>query len=319
VSFGAPLFLLALLIVPLALLGWHLLQRRQARYAVRYTNLDVLASVTETTHSWRRQLGLVLFLLALTLLLAGLARPAVTRLAEREEATVVLVIDTSGSMFATDVKPTRLEAARKVVREFMRDLPERFQVGVVAFAEQTEVVAPASEDHELAVDSLEYLFPRRGTAIGDAIARAVQVGRSAPGAGTKQRPIAILLLSDGAQTAGTLAPLEGAARAKSFGIPVYTVALGTPEGVVELSRYGSTRVIPVPPDPETLSAVARSTGGRFYEAKSAGDLRDAYKRLGSLVSKVEREQEVSFAFVGAGLALLLGAAAVGALTFPRLP
>lgn len=302
------------------MLAYRWLQRRPTRYAVRFTNLDVLASVVESTRSWRRHVGIALFLLALAALLVGFARPSMMLMADREEATIVLVIDVSGSMQAEDVEPTRLEAAQEVVREFMRDLPERFQVGVVAFSETAEVAAPATSDRQLAIDAIDYLYPQRGTAIGDGIARGVEVARAAePGTTGIERPAAILLLSDGSQTEGILLPEEGAGRAKSFGIPVYTIALGTPEGVVEFERFGSTRIIPVPPDPATLRQIATTTGGQFYEAESAGDLREAYDKMGSLVSKVEREKEVTFAFLAGGLVLMLGAAAVGVLTFPRLP
>ena len=319
-SFGTPLLLLGLVLLPLLVLAYRRLQRRPTRYAVRYTNLDVLASVVDSTRSWRRHAGLALFLLALAALLVGFARPSMTRLADREEATIVLVIDVSGSMQADDVKPTRLQAAQKVVREFLNGLPERFQVGVVAFSETAEVAAPATEDRQLAIDAIDYLYPQRGTAIGDAVARGVEVARAADlGAGGVDRPAAILLLSDGSQTEGILLPMEGAARAKSFKIPVFTVALGTPEGIVEFNRFGSTRVIPVPPDKPTMRQIAATTGGTFYEAESAGDLGDAYEKMGSVVSKVERKQEVTFAFLGGGLVLLLGAAAVAAITFPRLP
>ena len=112
---------------------------------------------------------------------------------------------------------------------------------------------------------------------------------------------------------------EGAARARSFKIPVYTIALGTNEGVVEFNRFGGTRIIPVPPDKPTLRRIAATTGGRFYEAGSVDDLREAYGKMGSLVSKVKRKQEVTFAFLGGGLVLLLAAAAIGVITFPRLP
>jgi Ca-activated chloride channel family protein len=320
VSFASPWLLLGLLSLPLLVLGYRWLQRRPSRYAVRYTNLDVLAGVVENTRSWRRHVGLAFFLLALTALLVGFARPSMNRLADREEATVVLVIDVSGSMQAEDVEPTRLEAAQKVVRDFMRGLPERFQVGVVAFSETAEVAAPATEDRQLAIDALDYLYPQRGTAIGDGIARGVEVARAAEaGQPGRERPAAILLLSDGSQTEGLLLPLQGAARAKSFKIPIYTIALGTPEGVVEFNRFGGTRIIPVPPDEPTMRQIAAATGGRFYKAESAGDLRDAYESMGSLVSKVERKQEVTFAFLAGGLVLLLAASAVAAATFPRLP
>jgi len=325
-SFGAPYLLLTLLALPLIVLGYLWLRRRPARYAVRYTNLDVLAGVAASSRSWRRHAGLALFLLALATLLVGFARPSMTRLADREEATVVLVVDVSGSMQAKDVAPTRLEAAQDVMRQFIEKLPPRFQVGLVAFSEQAEVVAPATDDHDFVIDSISYLYPQRGTNIGDAIARAVQVVRSAPvtpaepGAKQeKQTPAAILLLSDGSQTVGLLSPLQGAQRAKSFKIPVYTVALGTPEGLIELNRFGVNRVIPVPPDAATLRQIASTTGGKAYEAKSVAGLNEAYEKLGSLVSKVERDEEVTVAFLAVGLVLLLAAAAVGALTFPRLP
>jgi len=314
------LLLVGLLLLPALVLGYRRLQRRPTKYAVRYTNLDVLASVVESTWSWRRHAGLALFLLALATLLVGFARPSVNRLADREEATIVLVIDVSGSMQAEDVKPTRLEAAQKVVREFMKGLPKRFQVGVVAFSETAEVAAPATDDRQLAIEAIDYLYPQRGTAIGDGIARGVEVARAAEvGRAVTERPAAILLLSDGSQTEGILLPLEGAARAKSFKIPVYTIALGTPEGVVEFNRFGGTRIIPVPPDKPTMRQIAAQTGGRFYEAESVGELREAYEKMGSLVSKVERKQEVTYAFVAGGLVLLLAAAAIAVVTFPRLP
>ena len=280
----------------------------------------MLAGVVDRTWSWRRHVGIALFLLALASLLVGFARPSMTMLADREEATVVLVIDVSGSMQAEDVEPTRLEAAQGVVRDFLQDLPERFQVGVVAFSETAEVAAPATEDRQLAIDAIDYLYPQRGTASGDGIARGVEVAREAEqGTTGRERPAAILMLSDGSQTEGVLLPMQGAARAKSFKIPIYTVALGTPEGVVEFNRFGGTRIIPVPPDKATLRQIAAVTGGKFYEAESAGDLRDAYESMGTLVSKVERKQEVTFAFLAGGLVLLLAASAVAVITFPRLP
>ena len=324
-SFGSPLLLLALLALPLLALAYFLLRRRPARYPVSFTNLDVLATVAAGTTSWRRHVGALLFLLALAALLVGFARPKVNRLTDREEATVVLLIDVSGSMMAKDVKPTRLEAAQAAVKQFIDRLPPRFQVGLVAFSELAEVVAPATDDHDFVIDSLSYLYPQRGTAIGDGLGRAVQVVRAAPNAAASgpgreaEPPAAILLLSDGAQTVGELTPLQGAQRAKSYGIRVFTVALGTPEGEIELERFGFTRVIPVPPDPTTLARVASVTGGRAYEARSAADLTSVYDRLDSLVSKVERREEVTAWFLAGGLVLLLAAGAIGAATFPRLP
>jgi len=318
--FASPLLLLGLLLLAVVVAASVYVGRRRNRYAVVFTNLEVLAGVVESTRSWLRHVPLALVLLAMTALLVGVARPSMIRTVNQPVATVVLVIDTSGSMFAQDVEPTRLEAAQQVVKKFVLNLPERYRVGVVAFSGQAELVAPVSEEHEIAVEALSYLFPQRGTAIGDALGRAVQVGRAATAtAPPGERAITIVLLSDGTQTEGILGPLQGAQRAKSFGIPVFTVALGTPEGVIERTRWGETRVIPVPPDRITLRQIAQATGGKYFEAESADRLRESYEQLGSLVSKVERRQEVTHFFVGAGVAFLLAAMFASALALPRLP
>ena len=204
------------LLLPLLVLGYRWLQRRPTtlRRALHEPRRAGRRSST-STRSWRRHAGLALFLLALAALLVGFARPSVNRLADREEATIVLVIDVSGSMQAKDVEPTRLAAAQKVVREFMKGLPKRFRVGVVAFSETAEVAAPATEDRQLAIDAIDYLYAQRGTAIGDGLARGVEVarepsrrtGRAAERDGAA--PAAILLLSDGSQTEGRAAAARG--------------------------------------------------------------------------------------------------------------
>ena len=319
-SFATPLLLLGLLLLPLLVLAYRRLERRPSKYAVRYTNLDVLAGVVGSTRSWRRHAGLALFLLALAALLVGFARPSMMRLADREEATIVLVIDVSGSMQAEDVEPTRLEAAQQVVRGFMKDLPKRFQVGVVAFSETAEVAAPATDDRQLAIDAIDYLYPQRGTAIGDAIARGVEVARAADAGERRRRttrrdPAPLGRLAD----RGDAAPAGGSGAREVLQDPRLHDRARHARGVVEFNRFGGTRIIPVPPDPATLRQIATTTGGRFYEAESVGDLRDAYDKMGSLVSKVKRKQEVTFAFLAGGLVLLLAAAAVAVVTFPRLP
>ena len=245
----------------------------------------MLAGVVGSTRSWRRHAGLALFLLALATLLVGFARPSMTRLADREEATVVLVIDVSGSMQAKDVDPTRLEAAQRVVRGFLEELPKRFKVGVVAFSETAEVAAPATDDRQLAIDAIDYLYPQRGTAIGDAVACGVEWPGPRTRARTASRGRPRSCCSRTARRPRESCCRRRARRAKSFKIPVYTIALGAPEGIVEFNRFGGTRIIPVPPDPATLRQIATSTGGRFYEAENVDDLREAYDKMGSLVSR----------------------------------
>ena len=336
-SFEWPLGLLALLVVPLALAGYLLVQRRPARYALTFTNLDVLASVASRSSAWRRYLPLALFLAALAALALGVARPEVTVTGKREEATIVLAIDSSGSMMADDVRPTRLDAAQAAVRTFLDRLPTKYRVGMVTFAAEAQVVAPVTTDRGIVRESLDYLVPLRGTAIGDAIKRAAELGQEAVGANqgrvtialrtaaptppaqSGRSPVAILLLSDGFQTAGMLSPLQGAQAARRLGIPVYTIALGTPNGVLELDFEGYRRRIPVPPDRATLRQIAEASGGEYFDAPSARALQAAYEKLGSLLSREPEELEATFALLGAGAALLLAAGVLSALWSSRLP
>jgi Ca-activated chloride channel family protein len=315
-----------------------LAQRRPPRYAVRFTNVDVLASVIPERGAWRPWVAPALFLLALAALGIAAARPNVTVDGTRENATIVLAIDSSGSMLAEDVEPTRLAAAQSAISTFLDDLPKQFRVGAVAFAGEPQVVAPVTRDRDVVRESLSFLSPLRGTAIGDAVGRSAEVaaeaiGRRLPGGRTtiafetggaaepdpKKTPAAVLLLSDGAQTTGLLTPGEGAARAKELGIPVYTIALGTPNGKLELEYGGFRRVIPVPPDKPTLRAIAESTGGKFYDAPSAEALSSAYSDLGSLLSTEPEPMEATFAFLAIAAVLVVFAVAASAVFGGRLP
>ncbi len=349
-SFGQPLFLLSLLAIPLAL-GFHLVaRRRRMRYAIRFTNMDVLASVAAGGRNWRRAAPPAVFLLAIAVLAVALARPSVSRLVPESEATVIMVIDVSGSMQATDVKPTRLRAAEHAAQIFLDHAPSKLRVGLIAFAGEPQIAAPPTTDHKLvsqSLDTLDLFEPFGGTAIGDALAAAVELARSSvgetgpPSTGQTiafhprgpQSPVSILFLSDGSQTRGVLQPLEGAAEAKSAGIPVYTVALGTPNGTLSVNfppfggnGYGGTggqlsgpRTIPVPPDPVTLRAIARTTGGRFFEARSAKALESAYAKLGSRLGRKPGRSEVTSDFVLAAAALLVASGLLSAFWSPRLP
>ncbi len=349
-SFERPWLLSSLLLVVAAAGLWVLAERRRARYAVRYTNLDVLASVVGR-RSWSRLVGPVLFALALTSLLVALARPEVHRTLVDERATVILVLDTSRSMQATDVQPTRLGAAQEAVRTFLDRAPSRLRVGLIVFAGDAQVATPPTRDHALvrqAVDDIGSYLVFGGTAIGDALQTAVELGKQSleeppqPGQSAtpappgelrtlaaatltkSQSPVSILFLSDGSQTRGTLQPLEGARLAKEAGFPVYTIALGTPEGTVPAPPGffnlgpGGQRIL-VPPDPATLRAIAETTGGRFSEARNARTVEAAYSRLGSQLGRRPGKSEVTFAFVAAAALLLVAAAVAAALTSPRLP
>jgi Ca-activated chloride channel family protein len=353
-SFERPLMLVSLVVVALAVAFWLVNERRRQRYAVRFTNLEVLAAVAGG-RAWKRYVPPALFALALTALLVGLARPEVDRMVTSERASVILVVDTSRSMQAEDVEPTRLGAAQEAVRLFLDRVPEKLRVGLVVFAGEAQVATPPTSDHELvreAVDSIGEFQVFGGTAIGDALAAAVELGKqsidappesegeTAVPAPSSTRTLAatiqaaedddeslvsILFLSDGAQTRGILEPLEGAELAKDAGFPVYTVALGTPEGTITRGfgfgfGSGSTdQVIPVPPDPETLRAIAETTGGEFTEARTAESLESVYERLGSSLGREPGQTEITFILVALAAGLLIVAGALSALWSPRLP
>ena len=342
-SFGNPLLLLTLLVLPVAVAVYLWLERRPAKYALTYTNVDVLAQVVRG-RSWRRYVAPVLALLALAALCIAVARPHRTTLVASDQATVVLVIDVSGSMHATDVKPTRLGAAQAAIRQFLKRVPPHVKVALIAFAGDPQVAAPPTTDHELineALDSLSYYSGFGGTAIGDALAAAVQLVHppAPPGAQTiaytvaaapRKSSVSILFLSDGHQTRGVLQPLDGAARAKQAGIPVYTIALGTPNGTLDIGPGGfggpqfpggglDPRRIPVPPDPATLNQIAQMTGGKFFEARSSKALSSAYSNLSSVIATQPGKKEVTNEALALAAILLVAAGVFSALVAPRLP
>ncbi len=325
-SFEAPVLLVFLVLVPLAAAGYWLLQRRPSRYAVSYTNVDVLAAVAEGRRTWKRHVPAVLLLASLAALGVAFARPTVTEQAPDERASVVLVVDISGSMRAQDVQPTRLAAAKAAIRTFLDQAPSTLRVGLVAFSNDPQVIVSPTTDRAELDDGLGLLRPSFGTAIGDAIARSVELARTTTGESAagqdatvedeSGRALAsILLLSDGFQTRGSLSPGQGAERARQAGIPVYTVALGTDGGTI----IDREQVIPVPPDRETLAAIAEYTGAESFDAQSAGALDSVYQGLGSKVGRKPQPREVTSAFVLAGALLLVGAAGTALVVAPRLP
>jgi Ca-activated chloride channel family protein len=347
-SFAQPLFLLTLLVIPIAVGLYLLAERRRMRYAIRFTNVDVLAGVV-AGRIWRRYIPLGLFLLALAALCIAVARPQHTTLVAKDRATVILVVDVSRSMQSRDVKPTRIGAATAAVRTFLDRVPKRLQVGLIAFAGDPAVAAPPTTDHGLvraALDTIQWSPTFGGTAIGDALAAAVTLGQQAVNgtngnlAAVTSAPatqahglVSILFLSDGAQTRGTLQPLDGAERARAAGIPVYTVALGTPNGTLDFGYGGPPpsgsnnpnpfggpgRRVPVPPDPATLHAIADRTGGHFFAARSAKSLQAAYSKLGSRLGRTPGRSEVTYVFLAVAAGLLLAAGLLSSLWSPRLP
>jgi Ca-activated chloride channel homolog len=352
-SFGQPFLLLTLLLLPASIAAYIALERRRARYAVRFTNVAVLEQVVGTTRPWRRWLTTGLLLLALATLCVAVARPRAHTTVVNENATVILVLDVSGSMHAVDVKPTRLVAAQRALHSFLDRVPKRLKVGLILFAGEAQVAAPPTIDHELvssAIDDANFFNGFGGTAIGDALALAVKLGvrsagltgQSSSALGSRQLAsyvaaaptasslVSVLFLSDGHQNRGVIQPLDGAALAKRAGVPVYTVALGTTGnthlsgdifggGSAAGSGFGGFGGRALAPDPRTLSAIARITGGEFFRARDAHALQDAYRTLGSKLARTRGTHEVTDIFAFGAALLLVAAAALGAFWAPRLP
>jgi len=321
-SFAFPLALAGLVIVPVLLAAYLVVQRRRATYALRFTNLPLLANVVDRAPRWRRHVPPAVVLLSLAALILAMARPQMAVAVPRKEGTVILAIDRSGSMLATDVSPTRMAAARAAATTFVKGLPEGFKVGLVSFSDQADVVLPPTRDHDRAVQALTTLQADNGTALGDAITRSVDLGLTSRTTGTtpKGTPLIVLLLSDGANTTGDTEPLAAAEIAANDKVPVYTVALGTDAGTITLtSQDGVERTYRVPPDPSTLSAVAERTGGKFFAAADAKSLQSVYSRIGSQVGTETEQRELTAAVTAVGAVLLLIGSALSLAWFNRLP
>jgi Ca-activated chloride channel family protein len=323
VSFGSPFALLGLLAIPAIVVLLMLGERRRKAQGARFGTPALVAASAPAPRRIRRLLPFVLALVALAALIVGVARPRATLSVPGREATVVLALDTSRSMAATDVRPSRLAAALAAARAFLETAPSGYAVGLVSFSTSASLVLPPTTDRAAARNALDQIRLASGTALGDAIDRSVAAARSglSPQQPSPQNatPATVLLLSDGEQTSGSRTPLAAAAQAKKLGVPVNTVALGTREAVVEVPLpNGLKERVTVAPDTRTLREVARITGGRYAAAPTAERLRQIYRDLGSRIGKKQEVHEVTAAFAGAGAVLLLGASGLS-LMWTRRP
>jgi Ca-activated chloride channel homolog len=315
VSFREPVLLLALALLPLAVAAYVLAQRRHRRYAVRYPAVDVLAGVAG--RSWGRHIPAALALLALTALLIGLGRPERTVAAPQRQGTVMMVTDTSGSMDATDVSPSRLKAAQAAARALGKKLPEQFRLGLVSFNNVAEQLVAPTTDRSQVNAAIDGLKVHGSTAMGDGLELGLRSARTRIKdieGRSRRLPAVMVLLSDGKSERGA-EPVDVADRAKKLKVPIYTIALGTQSGT--LNRGG--KAVPVPPDNVTLRDVAETTGGRFFAAPSAARLESIYENLGTRFSTRKEKQEVTAAFAGAALVLLLAGGILSLLRTGRLP
>ncbi len=310
--FEQPLWLWLLVLVAALVAAYLIAQRRRTKYAVRFATLPMLEKVAPKRPGWRRHAPAVAFLAALTVLSIAIARPVADIRVPRERATVLVAMDVSNSMAATDVAPNRFEVAKQAAEQFVEDLPEQFNVGLVSFARTATVVAPPSTNHQATVDAINGLQLSDSTAIGEAVMTSLQAVRSIDP--EDPPPSRIVLLSDGGNTAGR--PIDEAAQAaEQAGVPVSTIAYGTPQGTVNLEG----REIPVPADTQALQSLADATSGSSYAAESDEELRDVYSDLQSSIGWTTETREITNLVAGIALAAALLAALASLLWFSRLP
>jgi Ca-activated chloride channel homolog len=318
VSFGAPLVLLALLGLPL-LAGLYLAEQRSRRAsAAAFASPAVQASVAPRRPGWRRHLPMLAILLAITLLIFAVAKPQRTVAVPVEHASIMLATDVSGSMTATDVRPSRLAAAKQAARRFVQQVPKQVNVGVMAFNDIARVLQSPTTNRQAVIAAINGMSSSGGTATGNAIATATSVLQRAPGVKGKRPPAAIVLLSDGSSTRGR-DPVAAAQAARKLHIPVYTVALGTPAGTITVPRRGGGTVLQhVPPDPAALQQIARGSGGATFTAQTASGLKQVYEKLGSQLGHRKEKRQITNAFAGGAAVLLLAGLGMSLGWFGRL-
>jgi Ca-activated chloride channel family protein len=321
VSFEAPTLLLCLLVVPAAAAGYVWLERRRDERAAAWSAPALLPNMIERPPQWRRHLTTALLLAGVALLLVGFARPHATLSVKRQEATVVLVLDVSGSMAAKDTKPSRLAASRAAALRFIDELPRGYQMSVVTFSDHASVVAPPTRD----LIRLRFVVAHarsgpQGTALATAVSRGVDVARSVHSSTPGRRvPALIVLFSDGGQTAGRTTPQQAGAKAAKAHVPVTAVVVGTPDGVVQQPlRGGFTERFQVPVRPAALQAIAKASGGHLVFGAQGVNVKATYDRLSARTGHRRKAVEVTSVAAGGGLAFMLAGALLSGLWFRRL-
>jgi Ca-activated chloride channel homolog len=316
-SFLHPAVLIALAAIPL-LIWWYVgQQRRRTRAAAAFASPALRPSVAPRRPRWRRHVPMLAFALAIAVLIVAAARPERTVAVPISTATIMLANDTSGSMAARDVAPSRLAAAERAATQFLSGVPDSVRVGLIEFNSRVAVLQAPTTDHSQVRSALAQLRVTGGTAIGDAIRTALRSVASVPKVGGKRPPAAIVLLSDGASDVGS-DPLTAAQEAAAAHVPVYTVVLGTATGTVAEKRGTSTVEVPVPPDPQQLAEIARLSHGQSFTATNAKGLDTVYQRLGAELGHKRVKHEITAGVAGGGLVLLLLGSAASLMWFGRL-
>lgn len=317
IEFSEPVRLWLLAAVAGLLAAYVAVQFTRRKYAVRFTNLALLDKVAPKGPGIRRHVVAAGFLVCIGLQVLAFAGPQRIERVPRERATVMLAIDVSLSMQATDVAPSRIEGAKEAAKAFLDELPAKFNVGLVSFSRTAVVKVSPTKDHQQILAAIDTLQLGEGTAIGDAIVASLDAIKSVPAdeEGTPP-PAVIIVMSDGKTTYGTPDELA-TARAAEAGITVSTIAFGTPDGTITLPSERTP--VAVPADREALAKIANDSGGTAYDAETTAELKEVYQGIGSSVGYVEEQRSIVGWFVG--LALLAAmVTALGSLAwFQRLP
>jgi len=314
IRFLEPAWLLGLIPVLALAAAYAWRQRHRAATAVRFSNLNLLKTLVPKGIGWRRYLAAACFLAGLLALVASLAKPEIDMKLPSERATIVLAIDVSLSMQAGDVPPSRIEAAQEAAKQFVGDLPTNYNLGLVSFARSAQVLVAPGKDRRAVLEAIDRLELAEATATGEAVFTALEAIKSVPAEDPGEpAPARILLLSDGYRTYGRSVE-EAAAAAVEAGVPVSTVAFGTDEGVVDIAG----QLQPVPVDRVALADLAESTGGYFYEAASAEELKRVYRDMGSSLGLRLVPVDLTRWFAAAALLLALLAGGFGLLWTNRL-
>ncbi|MCZ2850562.1 VWA domain-containing protein [Modestobacter sp. VKM Ac-2978] len=299
-TFQSPWWLTALLAV-VALVGLYVvLQRRRAKYAARFTNVALLGSLVPKRAGWRRHVAFGLVALGLAVLVTSLAQPSTEVRVPRERATVIMAVDVSLSMRATDVEPDRFQAMQLAAEEFVEVLPERINLGLVAFAGTAATLVTPTTDRDEVLTAIDNLELAEATAIGDAIFTSLTAitnyQATLASEGMEAPPARIVLLSDGYSTVGREAT-QAIDAANAASVPVSTIAFGTDYGTLDINGER----VPVPVDRATLEQIAEETDGSYSEAASAEELSEVFEDLGSQIGYTTEPQDISPWFVRGGL------------------
>ncbi|HEX3592636.1 MAG TPA: VWA domain-containing protein [Pseudonocardiaceae bacterium] len=322
-GFTTPWWLLLLIIVVALAVGYVLAQLSRRKRSLRFANLEMLERVAPKRQGWWRHVPAILLVVALLTLSVSLAGPTAEQRVPRNRATVMLVIDVSLSMEATDVAPNRLQAAQVAAKQFADGLPNGINLGLVSFAGSATVLVSPTQDHEAVDDAIGSLKLAEATATGESIAASLQAiqsfGRILAGP-SGPPPAAIVLMSDGKETIpqdlnDPRGAYSQAKAAKTSGVPISTISFGTDHGVVDI---GGEQVA-VPVDDGSLQNVANLSGGSYYRAASAGQLQQVYAKLGQQIGFETKQADASKPWLVLGTILALVSAAGALLVSQRLP